>query len=545
MENAKVMSAGDCDIVAKSPAGAAYVKKVTHPPTTIPQEYLGTPDSSAPNVVCMEVKGETNIAPILTYSNSDTTTTTANPGSMLFLSPSGGFVASYVFMQVPTNVGLAWSQPITWPGNDAHTPITNNTPPAVLNSGYAFRNWYEDVSSFRTSYKSETYYLNATNFNNQGTVTTAKFKPNILRAQSVLSILNSHENCGESTLRFVRALNLAINSNRETFNITKNGVSGPTADYVVQIFECNDGPDPTIRQPFNTGSGEYSALYHFLPSNATELMNLSSKSKTNPALDGAFIVHQPIDPVMLWDSNTNLPQKTSGPSQLLEAPVLSMIRAYSYTTNIYEYFPLFTSASQTVAGNVQNASAVDLPWNNLDWSITIFEGLTVPPTVGTTLSSVPYVTVKSYAGLELQPQFASSLRPFARLLPLPDRDALDIATCIFHSRPDALPASANDLGTIAATLFKYAPMVIDGIKTMFGMIKGEPKKKKKQVAQPKNDKTIANLERQMLTMQLANQALRRRIKPGATRYVPEPVRKLPNSAPVPKPRRSLAKTRRA
>jgi len=528
-ENAKVMSVGACDIMARTPAGAAYVQKVTHPPTTIPQEYLGIPDSSAPNVVCMEVKGETNVAPIFTYATSSSATTTVNPSSMLFLSPSGGYVASYVFMQVPTTNGPGWSQPISWPSTANHPVVTNTTPPAVLNAGYNFSNWVSDVAMFRSSYKSETFYLNATDFNNQGTITTAKFKPNILRAQTVLTLFQTHSKCAGSMHSFTRAINLAIDPNMETFYVAKNELVGPVADYAVQVFECNGGTSANLRIPYSGTANEYSALYQFLPSSATDLLNLSSKSKTNPAVDGAFVVHQPVDPTSTWDVTTSLPDYSSGSSSIA-APVLSLIRAYNAGTG-YQYFPLFTSTSGQ-GGNSANVAAVDTPWNNLDWSITILEGLTIPSSTGTTLSSVPYVTVKSYSGFEIQPQFGSSLRPFARLLPLPDRDAMDIATCIFHSRPDALPASANDLGTIAATLFKFTPMIIDGIKSMFGAYNKNKKQQAKE--RPAEKQAVASIVRKISKVAIApKQRKQPQQQPRRRRDDVEPARKLPDNS-VPK-----------
>jgi len=215
-EDTKVMHLQGTPIHAQTVAGAEYVRKVTHPPTPSAVGYQGCPDMSQGNFVAMEVKCEQNIP--TTYQQSGTATApgvypvlTKVPvdGKILLLSPPGGSVSSYVFYWN----GQGWVQPITQ-GSGATPAIraaTGNTPATSL-AGYNFANVGRDVSKARCVYKSNTYYLNATDFNNQGDVTTAKFKPTtvtgsgtVIRQSLKGSALASFDKCMR-TIQRIRAV---------------------------------------------------------------------------------------------------------------------------------------------------------------------------------------------------------------------------------------------------------------------------------------------------------------------------------------------------
>lgn len=450
-ETKEVMRIGATRIIARTPAGAAYVKKVTHPPTTMPNEYCGTPDNSSGNVVIMEVKGEANFPPVYTLPTSTTSVATYNTSSMMFISPSGGRVGTYVFMlNNAPNTQPGWVQAI----NSISAPVVNQiTTVASLNTGYNYANWAQDIGRFRTVYKSETYYLNATNFNNQGTVTTAKFKPNIF-VTTLVSALKQHKDCAKSTSSLLQAV--AKSKEVDLFDI--NGVE---TDYIIQVWELPTNTVGYIRPTTTFLSNYYSIGGGMIPESASGVLNASSKASTRPAREGAFVVHQPIGPVSDWTTTSQTPV-TQGP--VINGPVISFVR--TATGNAYSYAPLWSSAN----GNSDTgfSAAADVLWNNLDWSYTLFEGLTIPSSVGTTLTSVPYITVKTFAGFEIQPTTNGSLLPFQRSLPPPDRDAIDLVALINHERPDSMPASANDLGTIAGTVLKFLPSAVGWLKDLFG-----------------------------------------------------------------------------
>jgi hypothetical protein len=489
--NKVIATINGVQITCSTEAGAAYVKKITHPPCVIPNEYCGIPDSASPNVVMMETKGEGNFPPIITYPSTSTSTVTANSQKMLFLSPSGSKVASYVFNYVNSTVGTGWVQAISFSASGSTYPaVSNLCGVSQNNGGYNFANFSNDYNSIRSSYKSETFYLNATNFNDQGTVATAKFKPNIIHATSSVGLLSLHKDCPRSQANLVKCLHSMgvkpkLNTSTGDYHIIdddKLKTGDYPFDYSYQIIEMDN-----ISAQANNGGGANAILSSpmwtinsLLPTTTTDVLNMSSKSSTRPAREGSFVVHQHVDDISSFVSNPSL-NATGGtitPGSL-NGNVVCLIRGLitgGSGNSTYTYAPLYSDPTygSPSTGNYPYFQALDTPWNNLDWSITLFDGLTLPSTTGTTLSSVPYITIKSYSGLEGQVSVYSSLRPFQRVLPPPDRLALDCATTIFHARPDDLPAAANDLASIGSTIVKFIPTAIEWIKDLFGKKKEAP-----------------------------------------------------------------------
>jgi len=506
---------------ALTPAGAAFVKKVTHPPSEIPADYQGTPDCSAPNVVQIEVKGEINIPPALTIPAGPTgnAVTNLNPSSILFMQSNGVYVGNYVFFLVNNQ----WIQPQNSVAPLA--PIVQLAVPACLNSGYNFENFAQDFSQFRTVYKSSTYYLNATGFNNQGTVTTAKFTSTVYGANlpaNVSDILRLHKHDDKSTASPLDAVNKAMNltaiksakqqkieeDGYEVLNERKERIAYRSINEIpnevyLQVVEFQGGAITPIP------NSNMANVNNVMPETASDVLTMSSKGITRPAKDGAFVVLQQQGPVSQWTTvNQSLPAYPTVPIRLL----WTLMRTQA-ANGTYAYVPLY---STSISGQTVTPYACDVPWNNLDWSYTLFEGLTVPPqnTPSTTLTGTAYITVKTYVGMEGRVNSYSSLRPFQRLLPMPDQDALTMVTGIMHARPDSLPASANDLGTIAATAIKYLPTAVGWLKDLFGGKKEQESamSSAKDFVRPKTQteqatgvsKEIKELRKQLKSMNMKN-----------------------------------------
>jgi len=481
---------------AGTAAGAAYVNKVTHPPSPMTSEYQGRPDCSAPNVVLMELKSEVNVPPILTFPSSATQTKTVNPSSILFLQSSGAVVANYVFFWLADAASRwsGWVQPqgqsvIT--GTGAQPGVNQVAPVATRNAGYNFNSWQRDVASHRKTYKSSTYYLNATNFNNQGIVTSGKFKPDIVQGNTLTQLFESHAGCKESFRNLLAAVKASIGERGLVFNSRKKDSSdkwSPDKDYRVDDDEFCVVDKEGVRMPAeqmqyqilemgtydNTVGGnlDFSNNMYWntlFPENSSELMVSSPKAATRPAREGAFVVAQQEDEVIPWVGNYSTTQNAAMP------PALNLSFMRYLVGNINYYIPLYATDTRS---NTFSPYTAEVPWSSLDWSYTLFEGLTVPSQVGTTLTSVPYITVKSFTGLEIQPRIESSLVTFQRTLPLPDADAIRMAVGIMHARPDSLPAAANDLGSIAMTAMKFIPTAVSWLKDIFGGKKEKAEKKK-------------------------------------------------------------------
>jgi len=460
-EDNTVMRVAAAKVDAETVAGAAYVKKVTHPPSEIPSEYKGIPDMSAANVVRMEFKSEENVPLTATISTAPNTYSIQTADKVLLLSMPGASVANYVFVSTEATRSQA-SDGMCQPAPSVGATIGQTGKSVTNQAGYNFGNAHQDFGTFRNTYKSNTYYLNATDFSNQGTVTTCKFKPNILN-HTVDTFLNDVNEVAALDralkpfgMRFCTKRRGAVHRDLDIVDLKDDKIKNPGTIYSIQTLNLGYCPGAT-QVPINAQF----TLSNVIPTTASKVLTQSSKAATRAAKDGAFVVHQQAGPVADWvDYST-------GPSVTTPRGLVASFLRYTDANDSAVYIPLYgANVSNTSPGPAYKALTGDTPWNNLDASWTLFEGLSASPTVEAI--SLPYITCKSFHGVELQPNPNSSLLPFQDLLPMPDPVALKIAAGIFHSRPDSLPASANDLGSISRVVIKHLPTAVSWLKDLFG-----------------------------------------------------------------------------
>jgi hypothetical protein len=503
------------DMRASTAAGDAYVRKAFHPPGPTPADYQGIPDCSAPQQVRLEVKGEASFPPILTYNAGTVVApimTTINPSSMLLIRPSGAYVGAYVFLRA--DGGWVQQTALNFPASPA-TPVTT---PALISSGYNFLdNFSADVATARLEYKSLTTYLNATEFNNQGMATTAKFKPDILTTD-VLGFASTLT--GKHRENFLRAVRMSQPSRDfDDFQVIssegkhkRNRLEDAPYDYPIQLINFGSRNSAKITDLF--GNQIISGVF---PDNAGDVMVSSSKSYNAPAKDGTFDVAQQTDAIVSW---------TNTPCQPKESPYAGLVACYAQwydkSTQAMQFVPLWSSFPTT--SSELGFKNLDTPWYGHDWSFTLYEGLTVPSSPVSINSGLPYLTLKSITGFAFQTFNGSSQQPHLRSLPYADPEAIRALNALFHERPDALPAKANDLGTIAALAAQHLPSAIKFLVGLFNKKKTEappaktisakssPKIVRNHVAkQDKRDATIAKLQRDMLNMRMANTNRRKTI----------------------------------
>lgn len=281
-------------------AGSAYVKKVTHPPTTIPLEFAGVPDASAPNMVPLEVKSEINVPTSYNVATTLTNVTTVSATRMMFLTPSGNYVGSYVFYFD----GVNWTQQPNQAAIATVQPAVTGNVPATTMSGYNFGNYAADVAQARTTYKSTTFYLNATEFNNQGTVTTAKFKPSILTT-SFAQLRKEHPKSDmRGLLKDIRKkihMSNSKSTKQDVYDyVSEDDLDANEYDYTVQIYDVatNAAYPPSVNytNAFSIGN----TYVNVFPVTPSDLMVVSPKANTRPAKDGAFVVQQPVQSTQDW-----------------------------------------------------------------------------------------------------------------------------------------------------------------------------------------------------------------------------------------------------
>ena len=528
-DNTVVLHDKGVEVRCKTVYGAEYVKKVTHPPSDA--RFEGTPSKASPNVTIFEITAETNVpVTFQVIKDAPVSIQDINASAILFLTPSGGKVGSYVFYRTATNT---WAQQ-AW----LNAPSGNPEPKAICacrNDAYNWQDQYaQDFAASRQAYKSTTFYLNATKNNNQGVVTTAKFKPSIIGSYEQLGqafnlnvgnlegpityqgLVKLHTNLGQKqTVQQLQTMfegdNIKTRRPQVTDDLDEDGyqvltpksskVAGPAPDFRVQLFNLGTMTNTGYSTP---GKDQSVWVTNVLPNDATQLLNLSRKAASRLAQEGAFVVQGDSDDVNLFQ-----PVPAVGP----EGANLTTAKGLYQTAFCY-FDPNINPSSGGSVGYVKLLDAPiksgvesfrysDIPWNMSDWSWTLFDGLS---TTNADAWGLPYITVKTVTGWEAQPRNKSFASLVQRLLPLPDPDALEMAAGIHAQRPDSLPASANDLGSIASTVLQFLPTAVGWLKDLFG-------------SKPKQDQA----------MQKAQEFVRPTKQPKPRKNKPVPVNKIANA----------------
>jgi hypothetical protein len=488
----QIFRSNGISVKANTAAGASWVKKVIHPPSAKDEDYHGTPFKGNSSVALLELRGESDIPPVFTY-NSGTLVApvieTLNPSTMLFLSGSGGRVGAYAFMRIAPNTYVQQT--------DANIPSGTPVPalPAALTSGYDFINNYNsDFQCHRIGYKSNTFYLNATGFNNQGIVCSAKFKPdlyntatttavngvrnNSITAHQLWKSLNPQQRRAfvdavpkryrTSASRTTAAAPSSRRSLEEDFEVLSvadraDPLSLPVSDFSLQMLNFGES-----NATLGTIPGGGISIVGLLPDTISDVQMISPTSSTRQAKEGDYVVQTWSEDVNLFSQAPRV-NNQSGGQHLTEC----FLTWYNPVSNTHLYYNLM-GTSQTAGID----SYCDIPWTSHDWSYTMFQGLTVPS--GSTISTtgVPYISIKTILGLEVQPRISSSMRPFMEQLPFPDDAAIEIASVLIREKPDSLPAAANDLGQIFDSITNYAPKVFDFFKGIFSGGSGDKSESK-------------------------------------------------------------------
>lgn len=511
MSDTTVLKDHGVEVCCKTVYGANYVKKVTHPPSDA--RFEGTPSKASPNVAIFEIMAETNV-PVTFQAIKDKTITDINASAILFLTPSGGKVGSYVFYKTGNN---------TWAQQQWLNAPSGTSPKAICatrNDAYDWQTQYaRDFSSSRQAYKSVTFYLNATKNNNQGVVTTAKFKPSIVNSLAEISrafnidmpqsdapmtlrnLINCHKAAGHK--QAVQQLTKILEDATSRYNLPtipeddgyqvispaqNKGNNNPTnaiSDYFIQLFNMGTINNGTYSTPTQDNSYWMNGV---LPTDATQLLNLSRKAASRLAQEGAFVVQSDSDDVNLFTSIPINRDEANFPGK--NGLLLTLLVWFNPLPNggvgQVNYIPLLDDSPRS---GTEREKFSDIPWNMSDWSWTLFDGLS---TSNAEAWGLPYITVKTVTGWEAQPRTKSFAALVQRLLPLPDPDALEMAAGIHSQRPDSLPASANDLGTIASTVLQFLPTAVGWLKDLFG---SKPKQeqamqKAREFVRPKPNKPM-------------------------------------------------------
>jgi len=459
---------------ADTPSGAAWLQKYQHPPCSTSPEYCGIPDYNNTPSVHPEYK---TIGQISTFKDG-ATATYFNKIILLYTSSA---LAPVFYYRVSTAGAFEGIQ-------------------SIINSNINPVDWVAHNNSGRISYKSTTVSLNATDFSNQGVVTTAQFRPN-----------KRLTDIGNITMSLFRRFGVerAVNFIRQ---------------------RCGDIPtrqskESDVEYLERAGADSWNTVALIIapgtiPDTSTAVAMLSPNSVSAVAKDGCFVVQkfsQPFPQFVDFDI-------ASSPE--IATPVV--IKACPCYIEITDSTGLLLALEPIgVVGQPGNAGTqlLDVAWFDMTWGVSVFEGLSVGPSGAGPSVVPPYLTVKCITGVELQPLIGSELIPFVKNSAVVDETALRIGSMISHSRLDALPAAANFWGSIGKVLLSAAPTIISTLTSLFG-------KKQSSESRAITDQTVKSLTAKIDSMQS------KLSKPKNPRHTPQ------KNIPPPQPRKQQKKAQK-
>jgi len=431
------------EIQANTPSGASWARKYEHPPAPTPPDYAGIPDINGSPSVRTEYRAVQNIQ---CYKQTDTKVTNFNEIAFLQIGS----------MTVPV---FAWKYDTA--GNRVQFPED-----VVHNQGIGAREHLSNFISGRLAYKSVTYSLNANDFNNQGVVTVAQFRPNICRfTYENLAMYVCNKLPKQKALAFLKTLK-------------------PPSERVDGFVDV----DPKITE--GVGNSYVVLTVGKIPNSSTDVAQLSPNATVSPAKEGAFVVQRFSQPINEYRDYATGKVTREKPfpvygSQVLIETIQDGVANFLIVNDYY-----YTSTGTTVMEDI------DLFDFTCAW--VHFEGLSVQPasTTATTVTP-PYITVKAITGIEAQALPNSMFTPFMANSAIYDSKALEFSSMITHARQDSLPARFNFWGALGSALLTAAPSIVSTVKGLFG---------KKETQQEKNitkdsvDKLSGMLKKSMRNM---------------------------------------------
>lgn len=449
----------------------AFVCKVTHPPTTVP-EFQGLPTQDTRSQVVYNMR---NIDVLKTPVTFDY-------GTSKYASNSWALHNDYSLI-VPTGARIKWfGCCYTYTAASGTNPggLTNTYIQDVANVGvqdnFKFKTWADTVNLYRPCYKSITLYPNVTAFNNQGIISAQQFNPNILFTGSLSSM--SYEQ--------PKLFNLALD---HLYSIKGDDLfftSETHSDFHLALIEnwfktrklrsrgLNLDPNNFL-QVINMGKVGYASDEVSLVPTPSQIAQNSMRSYQDKFVNGAFVVSRVNTLSPKWMSGSNTRVDTRG-----------LYECWSYTIGQDEAGHLTRLLDPTEPGTSAAAAPVmlDTLWSSdMTWQLIRMQGISPNLTAdtGNNSSTVSPIAIKNYYGLEAQPVWDGPWNGIARMSPKPSLSEMQALMDTFYEMPDGMPAKFNAMGAFLPFLASALPHTLGFVKDL---IKNKKSKTGRAVTMP-------------------------------------------------------------
>lgn len=467
----------------------SFVRKCLHPPSAVPN-YCGLPTNDARSQVTVEWRG---------VGINSTPRVRTSAGAIANLTPADLSTFNYIFLQ-PSGARVVSIPMIQW-ANSTDLDLANVQ---TVNS-YDFDNFRRDATLYRPAYKSITYHLNATAFNNTGTVVCNQFNPSILFSGTITELAEQ---------------NLSLFT---TFCHSKHNPSSIPTREDIENWEClpKHCRDEFIRKhnlPANTVVG-------IDPNLNIQILNLSTASTAFPAPSSTQILQNSLRAYggvakegvfSVQRLNTIAPRWLTASRAANSGNIPGLYQCYYYVNPVGTpvLAPFYENAAvATTSADLKILS--DTLWSSdMTWSWVRFDGLAL-----NTQSNVSSQLIirKYYSGIEVQPTVTSAWSGMLRLAPKPDLKHMQALLDAFYELKDGMPARYNFWGELVAGV---APMITGALKdlgsSVIGGLFGKKNQQRKQgnVKRSNNQqatkKDIKDVEKQLNQMSLSNNNNRRK-----------------------------------
>jgi hypothetical protein len=458
----------------------AFVQKCLHPPSAVPS-FSGLPTNDARTQVLAQWRNLKLMNTPVIYDYALTETRLVLPADL----------STFNYAILTLNGARVLSVPFIYNATATPVPImTQDVGNVDIQDLYDFDNWESDANLYRPVYRSLTTYLNATAFNDTGTVAGNQFNPSILFSGSLVSLSQTnyqlfrdyvkyhvktgryipyhtthieYEAISSKFLRFPRYVRDDI--------ISSAGFTAIDSVDDFTAYAYNLDPDTTL-QVVNMGQLSTTANLDFVPS-LSQILGQSERSYGGRARDGTFTVQRlnTIAPVWLSAANTS------------SRPLVGLYECYYFfvADNNTHLIPLFDNVPPgTSSSDIINFVLYDTLWTkDMTWSWTRYDGLSLNTE---TSVNTQLLIKKYYSGYEVQPSLQSAWAGMVRLAPKPDIQSMQLVMDQFYELKDCMPAKFNFLGgfftAIAPALFSALPAigrtVLDFFSNMFSKKQAAP-----------------------------------------------------------------------
>lgn len=396
-------------LTVDSVSGAAWLRKYLHPPCATPDGYAGIPDKNNTPSADAEYKG---IRQIQTF---------ATEPSVLFNK----------VLLLHTASAIA---PVIAFKYDVGGALYQLPEDVVLNRNINVQDMVAQNSSGRITYKSTTSWLNATNFSNQGDLSTALFRPNITvyRIGDLIKLFARQPNSQQLHSELADFFDGKAHTELHSIESSVSRLAA-SIDNFAQVVKLGA-----------------------IPQEGSQIVMMSPNAVSTDAKSGSFVVQRfDQDSIQYKDFSCN-GLNGVGVSTLIGMPCY----IFEQTGSVGQLEAI------KVVGQPGNATAIlaDLPWSDFLWGWSLYEGLSL----ASSGVSPPYISVKTITGFEFQPLTDSILSPFIRNSAVYDQSAIQLATITNHAMADSLPSAANFWGSIGKVLLTAAPSIISTLIKVFG-----------------------------------------------------------------------------